>query len=211
MKFKRDSKMTTRAIYAFIVIAAAIVFYLLLQQADNFFVWGGKILSFITPVIYGFVIAYLLNPLMRIFDNKVFPRLFKKMKPGTRRGLSILLTYLIALIVITLFLALILPQIIYSLIGIGSNVPSYLKSLQTLYYQITESMAGFQILEDSQSTQMIQMVFDYIMKAFESLLERLGDWLTRDFFNNVVAGATKFTSGVIDVILGTIISIYFLA
>lgn len=213
MKFEQDIKMTKVAIYTFLVLAAAIVFFLLLQQLGTMYTWIGKIIGLLMPVVYGFAIAYILNPAVRMFDDRMLPRLFKKrpLKASASRGLSILLTYLLALIIISLFLALVMPQLITSLIGIGANVPSYLKSLQTLYFRVTDSLAEYQILEDTQASETIEMVVGYALTAFESLLERLGEWLTQDLLNIVVNFATGLTSGILDGVLGVIISIYFLA
>ncbi|MDL2232448.1 AI-2E family transporter [Ruminococcaceae bacterium OttesenSCG-928-L11] len=212
MKFEKDSKMTRVAIHAFLVLAAAILFHLLLQHMGTLFGWVGRVTSILLPVVYGFVIAFILNPMTHFFEDKLLPRLFRKgLKPRTARGLSILFTYLTTLILLALFFALVVPQIIYSLVGIGANVPSYLKSIQTTYYNIVKWMEELEFLEDSQSSAMVAVVFEYILGAFEGLLERLGEWLTRDFLDKVVNIATSFTSGVLDAILGIIISIYFLS
>jgi len=211
MKFKHDSKMTTISIYAFLVAASAILFYLLLQQLGFVFDWIKSIIEFLSPVIYGFVFAYLLNSPVQFFYSRALPKLFKKMRSSARRGVAVLITYILTTILLTLFLIVVVPQIIYSLMAIGSNVPSYLKSLQTLYYRITTGMSDMQALGDTQTREIIEWVFSYTVQFFENLLEQVGGWLTsQDIINNVIAGATKFTGGVLDIVLGIIISIYLL-
>jgi len=211
MKFKHDSKMTTISIYAFLVAASAILFYLLLQQLGFVFDWIKNIIEFLSPVIYGFVFAYLLNSPVQFFYSRALPKLFKKMRSSARRGVAVLITYILTTILLTLFLIVVVPQIIYSLMAIGSNVPSYLKSLQTLYYRITTGMSDMQALGDTQTREIIEWVFSYTVQFFENLLEQVGGWLTsQDIINNVIAGATKFTGGVLDIVLGIIISIYLL-
>ena len=78
MKVNWNRKYTTIAIYALLVIAAAILFVVFVFKFDDFkntFSWVGKVAA---PIICGIVIAYVLNPLMMYFEN----RLFKKLKEG---------------------------------------------------------------------------------------------------------------------------------
>lgn len=210
MKFEHDSKMIKVAVYSFLVLAAAIVFNMLLQHIGTMFGWVQMVLGFLKSVVIGFCIAFLLNPLLRTIEKKLMLRLFPKLKPTARRGLSILLTYLVALIFVSLFVALVVPQVIVSLKGIGANVPSYMKYLENLYLQISTNLSDMELFDSASATEMLATLFDSIKNAFENLLGRVGDWLTGDFVGRVWDTATSITSGVVDIILGVIISIYFL-
>jgi predicted PurR-regulated permease PerM len=148
---------------------------------------------------------------VRRLEDSIFPRLFKKMKGKASRGFAIAFTYLLVFTVVGLFLALVVPQIIASLVGIGANVPSYLKSLQSLYYRASNSMSEAQVLQDSQVSAILETAMGYLLTAFETLLERLGEWLTGDLLEMVVGFVARLTSGILDGVLGVIISIYFLA
>ncbi|HBA98143.1 MAG TPA: hypothetical protein DCZ23_08545, partial [Lachnospiraceae bacterium] len=52
----------------FLVIAAALVFYLVINNLDMVLESTYYIAGIIKPVIYGCVIAYILNPLMKMYQ-----------------------------------------------------------------------------------------------------------------------------------------------
>ena len=53
----------------FLVIAAALVFYLLINNLDTILNSVFYVTAIIKPVIYGCVIAYILNPLMKMYQR----------------------------------------------------------------------------------------------------------------------------------------------
>ena len=53
----------------FLVLVAALVFYLVVVNLDIIFNGIFYVLGILKPVIYGCVIAYILNPLMKIFQR----------------------------------------------------------------------------------------------------------------------------------------------
>jgi len=78
MKVNWNKKYTTIAVYALLVIALAVLFVVFVFRFEEFksgFSWVGGVAA---PVIIGIVIAYILNPLMMYFENK----LFRKLKEG---------------------------------------------------------------------------------------------------------------------------------
>ena len=88
-----------------------------------------RIWAIIAPVVYGFVIAYLCNPIMNLFDK----HLFKNVKfPGLRRGLSLIMTTLVVLAGLALFLCILLPEIYESVINLVENLDGYLAQIIAL-------------------------------------------------------------------------------
>ena len=70
------------------------------------------------PFLYGFVIAYLLNPLMMLFENKVFgkwkikgKRMVKRGEAKLKRLASVIATFVTAIIVVVLLSWMVFPQI----------------------------------------------------------------------------------------------------
>ena len=100
------------AIYSFIVIMASFAVIIIILGVRDFFIEQQyvKILNILTPIIYGFVFAYILNPLLTFFQNKIFFKIRKNIK----NVFSILATYLATLIIITLLLLMVIPQIVDS-------------------------------------------------------------------------------------------------
>ncbi len=82
MKLNWNRKYTTIAAYCLIVIAVAVLFVVFVFKFDSFangFSWIGAVAA---PIICGIVIAYILNPLMMLFENKVFRKLKETAPPA---------------------------------------------------------------------------------------------------------------------------------
>ena len=89
----------------------------------------GRVWVIFAPVVYGFCIAYLCNPIMRFFDNRVF----KKIKmPGLRRALSLTMTTLIVLAIIAAFLGILVPEVLRSIQRLIANYDIYLDEIIAL-------------------------------------------------------------------------------
>ena len=93
MKLNFNKRDTTMAVYAFLVLAAAILFYGLL---NNFPVVGrafSTVLGLISPFIYAFGIAYILNPILKFIERAILsPLLGKHVSGKCIRAVAVLLT-----------------------------------------------------------------------------------------------------------------------
>lgn len=115
-----------------IVLLVAILFYVGLNHFDVVTVRIDKFTGVLSPFIVGFAIAYLLNTPMCFFERKLFAN--SKFK----RGLSILLVYVLAFAVVAILLGLIIPQVVQSVKDLASNMQSYLDGLNLLVQDLTE-------------------------------------------------------------------------
>lgn len=89
----------------------------------------GRVWVIFAPVVYGFCIAYLCNPIMRFFDD----RIFRKIKmPGLRRALSLTMTTLIVLAIIAAFLGILVPEVLRSIQRLIANYDIYLDEIIAL-------------------------------------------------------------------------------
>ena len=81
MKINWDKKYTTIAVYALIVISLSIVFNNVISKLDVFTGKLNQILVVFQPFIIGFVIAYLLNFILKFYEEKVFKiKMIKKIR-----------------------------------------------------------------------------------------------------------------------------------
>lgn len=62
MKIDWNRRYTTIAVYAFLTVAACIIFWALMSWFPVIIGWIKSLLGVISPFIYGFIIAYLINP-----------------------------------------------------------------------------------------------------------------------------------------------------
>ena len=116
-----------------ICIAVAI---LLLFVKDNIKVVWDFICLFataLTPIIYGFVIAYIINFPYKFFREKVFTKIGKKHKMWQKIAspFSLVFTYLFVAGIIALLIGFILPELIASITNLTNSLPSYFHQFQT--------------------------------------------------------------------------------
>ena len=86
MKLSWNKKYTTIAVYvALVLLAASFIVFFFLNNND----FGGyikKFFSAVSPLVYGIIIAYLLNPIVTLFDTKVFALSLKHITEPTRQA-----------------------------------------------------------------------------------------------------------------------------
>lgn len=126
LKFEWTKKHTTILIYTCItlLLAIAIVFAMLFPSR----VLGavGDFCKALSPVFFGFIIAYLLNPCADFFEKKVFCRIFKKKAKRLSRTLAVAVAFIVAFAVIALFIGILVPQVISSYSSLESKFEVYI-------------------------------------------------------------------------------------
>ena len=169
--------------YLFAAIAVAIVGISLyaLVNIDSINGFISRVWMIFAPVAYGFCIAYLCNPIMRVFDDYVF----KKVKfPGLRRALSLTMTVLVVLAIITVFIGLLVPEIIRSIQHLFANYDAYLEEVISIVNNgiaWLEKMLGMTPAEDEQYisveeikiivTNAVNSVFDSSKSILQQIIE----------------------------------------
>ena len=100
MKLDFNRKYTTIAVYAFLVIAAGLLFQNIVNDIPPLTRYFNKIGDLLLPFIVGGALAYILNPILNWIEHRLFPVIFRdKVSRKIRRGLSVLLSYLFMIFV----------------------------------------------------------------------------------------------------------------
>ncbi|MDR1321270.1 MAG: AI-2E family transporter [Gracilibacteraceae bacterium] len=200
MRPEWNKNYTTIAIYAFLVIAAVLIFYQILAFMPALLAAVGKLLGFLTPVIYALILAYLLNPLVKI-QERLLGHLFKrKFSPKIRRVLSVAGSYLIALLLIIIMFAVLIPQLVNSLMLLTGNIPQYLDQLSGVVEMFKERFPDVNRYIDAQ--------INAVAAEMQELLDRALYALTN--FANIYNVTRQITTGLLQVLIGFIISVYVL-
>lgn len=145
----------------------------------------GTILSVISPVFIGFVIAWLLDPLATKFSHKM-PRV-----------LACILTYLIIFGSIILILVLTVPTFSSGITDIVSVVPDIVDNVQDFAGDMFESLGDSKQIENYKNT-----MFDKI--------EGVGTDLVNTLPNTIWNFGKGFINGATNIILGIMIGFYLL-
>ena len=198
MKVNWNSKYTTISVYSFIVICCSIIFYRIASDTSVFMGKISSIISTLQPFIIGAVIAYLLNFILVFVEERIFSKnKLNKLKPKSKRALGLLLTYIIAFILLALFIQFVLPQLVESMLGLVNDIPTYLTNLSDLLTKYTKDLNVDKEYLDIAVTKLTDFI-NYFISIAAGLLPVVGQAL------GIVA------SSVWNIVLGVIISIYLL-
>jgi len=193
--------------WTFLVVAAAILFYYLIQYLGNISEFFISVLKGISPVIWGLILAYLLEPVASFWERNL--RIWKlpksKDKEKTAKKLhvaSAILMVISAIVIIALLLLLIVPEIKNSITGIIQTLPSQMENLSVSLHNKTFF---------DNNTALGQYANTALLKVFQSAEK----WLMTDLpsqANNIInyfytIGKSVF-SVVYNLVVGLILSMY---
>ena len=208
MKLNMNKKYTTIAVYAFLVIAAAITFFFVISEHSVVGRMAGTFFGLMTPFIYGAALAYVLNPVLNWLEKKVFHKVFgDRVSKRSRRGLGVLLTFLFGCAVVALFLAVLIPQIVESIDNLAQSIYAFLPQAQSFLNDLIAQYGTNEMLVDVLS--MLGVDISDPSMALQRLATRSYTFLTQ-VLPNLFGGVMRFTSGLLDVVVGIIIAIYLL-
>ncbi len=214
MKYRWDKKYLYWGITALLVIIFSICFYYLLFHGvkihDNIL----ELVRIGMPIILGFIIAYLLTPIVNFFENRlIYPVLNKlsvhksiKLKKRIRSVTILTVLIIVSFIIYSLF-AMILPQLISSIQSIASHFPTYVSNftnwfgdIRELNPVINEYLTQNIILTDSTE------IVEWFNKNIAPNIKNLGNLATTLY--NGVFSIMKF---LFEFMIGIIISIYLMS
>lgn len=198
MKVNWNSKYTTISVYSFIVICCSIIFYRIASDTSVFMGKISSIISTLQPFIIGAVIAYLLNFILVFVEERMLSKnKLNKLKPKSKRAIGLLLTYIVAFILLALFIQFVLPQLVESMLGLVNDIPIYLTNLSDLLTKYTKDLNVDKEYLDIAVTKLTDFI-NYFISVAAGLLPVVGQAL------GIVA------SSIWNIVLGVIISIYLL-
>lgn len=208
MKFRWDKKYLYWGITAFSVVVASSLFYYLIFHMPSWLSGLSTIITIVNPIIYGAVIAYFLNPLVKFFEKYIYIflkklniRVEKKTKSCVRL-ITVLLSLACALFCIYGLLAMLIPEVINSIANIADNFSKYASNVEDwIVHYFSDN--------DSWNPSFLE-----VMNRISGYLE---DWLKNDLLpqlQDIVKNLSLGVFGILKVIynfvIGLIISIYIL-
>lgn len=171
--------------------------YLLLSNIGT--VWSGitQFIGYFSTVIGGVAIAYLMNPLAKLYDRKVFRRL---KKDSLRWSLSVALAVTTVVLFLILILVILIPQLLESITNFVTNLGPYATSLLRKLNDFGLSFS------DSNKAKLMKE----LLESSEDVLNKLVEYIT-DNFPKIISASTTAGKGVINWGIAFVISVYLLA
>ncbi len=193
-KFSWNESYNVIALYAFLVIALSMLFGVFIFNFSSVLGFLQTIMTFLVPFIYAFGIAFILSPAVKFFERNLK---IKKMSDKAKRNFAILMTYTITLLLIVLFFVIVAPGIGNSIAQLAKNLSTYGENINGLVNSLTDLIPK-------------QYIPQKVLNFIDNLLAQATSFLSASLMS-LVGFTTRLTSGVINFVMGIIVSIYMLA
>ena len=190
MKFKREW-LQYRWVGNALAICIGVVLFVVLEHLGGVFGWIGNVFRFITPVIVGLAIAYVIDPLARLFEHHLFGRL-KSWQ--LRRMLAVTLSLILILVLVVTLMVFLVPQLVDSISQFVNNLDEYTASLKKWIGGLAEKI-NFNPSK----------INDFLDNFSKNIVTWVGDNKEA-----ILSKGLDFGSGLLTFVLGLILAIYFL-
>lgn len=209
MKFDIDKKTLGIGIIALSVIILGVSFIYLLFNGSLFFAAFRKIFNVFMPILYGFIMAYLLSSIVNFIEEKCLIPLYKRFKVNITakimsrmRLFSIIISLIFAFLCIYAFLLIVVPEIYKSLQSIVTSFPTYINNLihfsELVLARYPEIEQYFMSIMNEYSTD----VYEWVSSLLPSM---------NAFIKSLSQSVISFILTLWDLVLGLIVAIYMLA
>lgn len=190
-------------------VCICILFGELVKGWGNIWDYMGKIVSSLTPVIIGLIIAFLLNPIMIYIRRGLAFLISKKLKKGDYDTVykktkvpALILTLILFIGMLTGFLWLVIPRIYESLKDLAGNVSGYLEDAQNW----VEKMFAKNAMLEGRLSEIITYLEDNVVSIFKNTIMPNLDTIAQKVSSGVIIGV----KAVLNFFIGLIVCIYLL-
>lgn len=200
-KFSKNNKYYTIALYTIAVVTVCSLIIRVIMNWESTSSTISHALKVLYPFLFGLLIAYFLNPLSKVLDH-FLNRFFKDRHSGIRKGLSILLSYIIVLGLIITVLFYIIPQIIDSL----TQITSFINSAQSGYNQFMDKVLELESTHPEWDLSGINDAMEEIPDKIINIITKAIPTIIPTIYNT----SMSLISGFLNVIIAIIVSVYML-
>ena len=181
-------------------LLVAIIVVIVYKMLDNFSsiqAWFGTLFTILKPFLIGLLIAYILFIPCRKIEN-ILKKSKLKIISKKSRGISVIVTYIVFILVIIIIINCIFPVLIDSIVELVSNIPGYYDTLVKKYAELPEdSMLKSDIIKE----KMLELT-SIDIKQFLSI--------NNDKIIEYAKNIINVFSGIVDVFVSIVVSVYIL-
>ncbi len=181
------------AAYTF-AICSGVVLFLILSHIDLMWHALGSFVRIISPVLTGIVIAYILDPIVKFWEFKIFGKLPKR---SAARLIGVVLTFALLIVVIAILLIAMIPQLVSSMQMFVANLGGYSRSLNNMLNDLQGFAAQYKV-DISGFTASVGDLFG-------NAAENLPDYVNKILNTTITYGVEFF-----NLIISFIIAVYIL-
>lgn len=194
MKLYTNKRYNTIALYAVLVIAINVLIVVAVFKFGTILQILSALIRVLMPLIWGLVIAFLMNPIMvrleNLFANKIAKNPVRK---KTLRFASVTISAIVFLGIVSGIISVIVPEFIKSFNEIINNFSGFVTNTQRW---INKLLRNYPQIESFISDKLVEFGTD--LTKLQPMLE------------NILSGAWGFVTIVKNFVLGFIVSVYLL-
>lgn len=180
-----------------LIALTVVIVYKMLDNFSNVTEWFGTFFRILKPFLAGLLISYILFMPCKKIEEALEKSKLKFIKKRAR-GLSVIATYIIFILIIIIIINCIFPVLKESVVELVSNIPGYYETLVSKYKELPEdSVLKNDIIKDKMTE-----LSNIDMKQFLSI----NNEKIIEYVKNII----NIFSGIFDVFVSIIVSVYIL-
>lgn len=180
-----------------LIALTVVIVYKMLDNFSNVTEWFGTFFRILKPFLAGLLISYILFMPCKKIEGALEKSKLKFVKKRAR-GLSVIATYIIFILIIIIIINCIFPILKESVVELVSNIPGYYETLVSKYKELPEdSVLKNDIIKDKMTE-----LSNIDMKQFLSI----NNEKIIEYAKNII----NIFSGIFDVFVSIIVSVYIL-
>ena len=202
MKNHRFDRYLYMGITAVLVLAAATAVIFLFLERKAILALGGRIISILTPIIYGAVLAFLFSPVYNggvRFTGELLGKKMKneKLKAFLQKTVGTVLSLTLLYIIVVSLAMMIIPQLYSSIAGIVNTMPVY---IQNLYEWLTGLFANNPPLEEM------------VLSVYQQAVIAVQDWSSSNLIPHLQSiGSFESLEKILGGVSNSVLTIFILA
>jgi len=195
MRFKLDEKSKTKVLIGAFIAIIAIIFYFLILNFSQIQLFFRNTFRILFPFIVGFVIAFLLNPIMLFMETRILKKV--TWKKQTKRNIAATVAILIGIICVGLLIYLIISQVSPSIENLVANYDTYVTTFE-------------KFLEDFLPQFGLDMnVITDLTRSSEDIVKFITDTISQ-FGPKILTAGYGIVMSLLNILIGVIAGLYLL-
>ena len=180
-----------------LIAITVVIVYKMLDNFSNVTEWFGTFFRILKPFLAGLLISYILFMPCKKIEGILEKSKFKFVKKRAR-GLSVITTYIIFVLIVIIIINCIFPVLKESVVELVGNIPVYYETLVNKYKELPEdSVLKSDVIKDKMTE-----LSNIDMKQFLSI----NNEKIIEYVKNII----NIFSGIFDVFVSIIVSVYIL-
>ena len=205
-----DQKALRKRLISYVFAACVVIsFYFLLRNSRSVSLTINHIRAVVQPIFIGFVMAFLMNPIMGFFERRLhrpFSRIFKNELRARKinRAVSSVIALVVFAGIVFFIIATILPNLISTLIYLGNNIDNQIANVLDWCNEITKGN-----YEEALMNAKDNNIGDLVVQGL-NLAEQYIDYDTTDMMSMITSSVLSVGKFIVNIVIGIFVSVYVL-